>query len=200
MEISTNRIEAFSDGVIAIIITVMVFDLKFESTPSSETIYADLWHLLPRFISYGISFLMLAIMWVNHHQLFHEISKVDNHLLWLNINLLFWMSLIPFVTNFIGSNPLLWQASALYSIIFAMAAYSFTIIRNHIIKRNLLKSHVHHAKYARIKRRNYVSIVIYLTAGVASMLSPYFAMFLLLLVPIMYFVKTYSRDQDIQPT
>lgn len=110
-QISTSRIEAFSDGVIAIILTIMVFDLKLHEIPTDKTVWNELTLLVPKFVSYAISFLMLAIMWVNHHQLFHQIKYTDRKLLWYSIHLLFWMSLIPFGTNFIGVNPMLWQAS-----------------------------------------------------------------------------------------
>lgn len=81
---------------------------------------------------------MIAIMWVNHHQLFHQIESSDRNLLWLNIFLLFSMSLIPFGTNLIGANPLLWESSFFYGIIFFLNALAFTFLRNYAINKNLL--------------------------------------------------------------
>jgi uncharacterized membrane protein len=99
-EMTTSRLEAFSDGVIAIIVTIMVLELR---APSQPTLPA-LWKVAPIFISYGLSFLVVAIMWVNHHHLIHAVRQVTARLLWSNLNLLFWMSLVPFVTDFLGKN------------------------------------------------------------------------------------------------
>ena len=92
--------EAFSDGVIAIIVTIMVLELRAPSQPT----LAALWKVAPIFVSYGLSFLVVAIMWVNHHHLIHAVRGVSARLLWSNLYLLFWMSLVPFVTDYLGKN------------------------------------------------------------------------------------------------
>jgi len=187
-QIPTSRIEAFSDGVIAIIITVMVFDLKLQEIPTDKTVWSELLKLTPKFISYSISFLMLAIMWVNHHQLFHQIKHTDRKLLWYSIHLLFWMSIIPFGTNFIGANPLLWQASFFYGIIFFMSALSFTILRNYVIKNNLLHESINKQAHIKIRNKNRIALTIYLLAALVSFFSVYISFVLFLVVPTMYFV------------
>lgn len=187
-QIPTSRIEAFSDGVIAIIITVMVFDLKLQEIPTDKTVWTELMKLAPKFISYVISFLMLAIMWVNHHQLFHQIKHTDRKLLWYSIHLLFWMSIIPFGTNFIGANPLLWQASFFYGIIFFMSAVSFTILRNYVIKNNLLHDTISKAAHIKVRNKNRIALAIYLMAALISMVSIYISFLLFLIVPAMYFI------------
>jgi uncharacterized membrane protein len=96
----TNRMEAFSDGVIAVIITIMVLELR----PPHESSVAAILAVLPSFIVYGLSFLVVAIMWVNHHHLIHAVRGVSARLLWSNLYLLFWMSLVPFVTDYLGKN------------------------------------------------------------------------------------------------
>lgn len=184
--IPTTRIEAFSDGVIAIITTVMVFDLKFQDIPTDKNVWAELLKLLPKFISYLFSFLMLAVMWLNHHQLFHQIKHVDARLLWLNIHLLFWMSIIPFGTNFIGSNPLLWQASFFYGIIFFMCALSFTILRDYVINRNLLYETINRPTQQKIRIKNRVTLAIYFISAFASLVSVYISFLLFVIVAIMY--------------
>src|SRR5260370_25210803 len=98
--ISTNRLEAFSDGVIAVIITIMVLELKVPR----DTTLTSLVSVLPQFLSYLLSFLVVAIMWVNHHHLLHAARHADARLLWTHNNLLFWMSLFPFVTPYIDNN------------------------------------------------------------------------------------------------
>lgn len=184
--LNKSRIEAFSDGVIAIIITVMVFDLKLES--EFININEQLLGLVPKFISYIVSFLMISIMWINHHQLFHQIKHTDRKLLWLNIMLLFGMSLIPFVTNLIGSNPFLWQSSFCYGIVFMFNAIAFTVIRSHIVKVELLNDNSDKNQHLKIKRKNTFSTLIYLSAALLSMVSIYISFVLFLIVPIMYFI------------
>ncbi len=187
-QIPTSRIEAFSDGVIAIIITVMVFDLKLQEIPTDKTIWKELIKIAPKFISYAISFLTLAIMWVNHHQLFHQIKHTDRKLLWYSIHLLFWMSIVPFGTNFIGANPLLWQASFFYGIIFFMSALSFTMLRNYVIQTNLLHESINKQAHIKIRNKNRIALSIYLLAAFLSLVSVYISFALFLVVPTMYFI------------
>lgn len=186
--ISTNRIEAFSDGIIAIIITIMIFDIKLQDIPTDKNVWKELLNLLPKFVSYIISFIMLAVMWVNHHQLFHQIKNTDRKLLWFNIHLLFWMSIIPFGTNFIGANPLLWQSSFFYGIIFFMAALSFTLLRDYVVKAKLLHETISLTGQRKIQRKNRLTLGIYLLSAMASIVSIYISFLLFLIVPIMYFV------------
>lgn len=186
--IPTGRIEAFSDGIIAIIITVMVFDLKLQEIPTDKTVWNELAQLLPKFISYVVSFLMLAIMWINHHQLFHQIKHTDRQLLWLSIHLLFWMSLIPFGTNFVGVNYKLYQASFFYGVIFLMCAWSFTLLREYVIRKDLLYEHISKQAHWKIRNKNRLAMAIYGTAVVLSLVSVYFSFALFLVVPGMYFI------------
>jgi uncharacterized membrane protein len=187
-QIPTSRIEAFSDGIIAIIITVMVFDLKLQEIPTDKTVWSELIKLTPKFISYATSFLMLSIMWVNHHQLFHQIKHTDRKLLWYSIHLLFWMSIIPFGTNFIGANPMLWQSSFFYGIIFFMSALSFTMLRNYVIKNNLLHDSINKKAHIKIRNKNRFAISIYLLGAFLSLVSVYLSFALFLVVPTMYFI------------
>jgi uncharacterized membrane protein len=187
-QIPTNRIEAFSDGVIAIIITVMIFDLKLMEVPTDKTVWSELWKLLPKFLSYALSFLMLAIMWVNHHQLFHQIKYTDRRLLWYSIHLLFWMSAVPFGTTFIGASPMLWQASFFYGIIFFMTALSFTLLRGYVIKKDLLHENISKQAHIKIRNKNRIALLIYLSAAILSMISIYLSFALFLVVPAMYFI------------
>lgn len=186
--IPTNRIEAFSDGVIAIIITVMVFDIKLLAEPTAISINNELLLVIPKIITYVISFMMLAIMWVNHHQLFHQIEKTDRKLLWLNIHLLFWMSLIPFVTNLVGTSFDLWQSAMVYSAVFLMCALAFTLIRNYLIKRDLLFQHIDKKAQQKIKIKNIIGMSIYALAMVISPINLYVSYILVLIVPAMYFI------------
>src|SRR6201987_112796 len=129
-KMTTSRMEAFSDGVVAIIVTIMVLQLTSPAQPT----WAALMRQRSIFLSYGLSFLVAAIMWVNHHHLIHAVRDVTPKLLWSNLNLLFWMSLIPFVTDFLGRNYHLSMAAALYGLDLAMCAGSFCLLRTELIR------------------------------------------------------------------
>ena len=123
-----NRMEAFSDGVIAIIITIMVLELKI---PHGEG-FGILAPLLPVFLSYALSFVYLGIYW-NHHHMLHACHKVTGPLLWANLHLLFWLSLIPFATGWMGENHFAAAPSALYGTVLLMAAIAYWILQQLII-------------------------------------------------------------------
>ncbi len=124
-----NRLEAFSDGVIAIIITIMVLELK---VPHGDDLQA-LQPLLPIFLSYALSFMYVGIYWNNHHHLLHTCHKVTGGILWANLNLLFWLSLFPFATAWMGENHLALIPSAAYGIVLLLAALAFYIMQHTII-------------------------------------------------------------------
>src|SRR5271169_5675665 len=126
----TNRLEAFSDGVIAVIITIMVLELKVPR----DTTLSSLRSLAPQFLSYLLSFLVVAIMWVNHHHLLHSARRADARLLWSNNTLLFFMSLVPFVTAYMGNNCWDPRAVALYGFVLALCSISFFLLRWAIIQ------------------------------------------------------------------
>ena len=158
-EMSTNRLEAFSDGVIAIIVTIMVLDLR---APSEPTLPA-LWKVAPVFISYALSFLVVAIMWVNHHHLIHAVHGVTTRLLWSNIYLLFWMSLVPFVTDYLGKNYREPLAVALYGLDLVLCSSAFYLLRTVLTKQYSDNSGL--AEYhAGIQRKNAFSAALYLTS------------------------------------
>ncbi len=124
-----NRLEAFSDGVIAIIITIMVLELKVPHGESAGTLEP----LLPVFLSYVLSFLYLAIYWNNHHHMLHTMHRVTGPILWANLHLLFWLSLIPFTTGWMGENHFAELPTALYGVVLLMAAIAYFILQGRII-------------------------------------------------------------------
>jgi len=121
---SKGRLEAFSDGVIAIIITIMVLELK----PPHGTEAVDLASVLPGWLRYALSFVYVGIYWVNHHALFDRVAKVDGAALWANLHLLFWMSLIPYVTAWAGENPMAPLPVALYGAVLLLCSISFMLL------------------------------------------------------------------------
>src|SRR6201998_1876372 len=131
-EMTTSRLEAFSDGVIAIIVTIMVLELRAPAQPKWQALLK----VAPAFISYGLSFLIVAIMWVNHHHMIHVVRQVTSRLLGSNLNLLFWMSLVPFVTDFLGKNYREPLAVALYGLDLALCASAFYLLRKILIQQD----------------------------------------------------------------
>ncbi|AWH84431.1 hypothetical protein HYN59_04555 [Flavobacterium album] len=125
-----GRLEAFSDGVLAIIITIMVLEIK---VPHGETFH-DLLPLVPVFLSYVLSFIYIGIYWNNHHHMMHTVTKVNGAILWANLHLLFWLSLVPFVTGWMGENHFGPEPMALYGFILLMAGVAYVILQNLIIK------------------------------------------------------------------
>jgi len=125
----TSRLEAFSDGVIAIIITIMVLELK---VPHGDSIEA-LAPLLPVLLSYVLSFVYLGIYWNNHHHMLHTCDKVTGAMMWANLHLLFWLSLIPFTTGWMGENHFASAPSAIYGLVLLLASIAYWILQQVII-------------------------------------------------------------------
>jgi uncharacterized membrane protein len=125
-----TRMEAFSDGVIAIIITIMVLEMKAPEGTDWEKIKP----LLPKFLSYGLSFLFIAIYWVNHHHLIHTVKNVTPSIMWANINLLFWLSLIPFATAWMGENHFEKITVVAYAVLALLCGIAFNILQNTIVR------------------------------------------------------------------
>jgi uncharacterized membrane protein len=189
----TNRIEAFSDGVIAIIITIMVLELKAPHEPTM----AALLRLTPPFLSYGLSFLVVAIMWVNHHHLMHLAKRAEARLLWTNNTLLFWMSLIPVATAYMGEHHREPMAVALYGGVLALCAASFTLLRHEAARQSSndpeLQAHHEH-----ILRKNLFTTCLYASSAPLAYVSRYVSFFIFVLIPVLYFLPerrlTESRE------
>jgi uncharacterized membrane protein len=126
---SKTRLEAFSDGVIAILITIMVLELKVPH----GTDFAALEPLLPVFLTYVLSYVYLGIYWNNHHHMFHAADRVSGGILWANLHLLFWLSLVPFVTGWMGENHFAPLPTAVYGAVMLMAGLAYTILQGAII-------------------------------------------------------------------
>lgn len=125
-----SRLEAFSDGVLAIVVTIMVLELK---APQGFHI-DELKQVAPIFLSYILSFLYVSIYWINHHHLLNAAKKVDGKILWANLHWLFWMSLIPFFTSWLGKSPWAGEPCALYGVILLICAIAYNILQRQVIK------------------------------------------------------------------
>jgi uncharacterized membrane protein len=177
-----GRMEAFSDGVIAIIITIMVLELRVphESNP------AALLPLVPVFLSYVLSFVFLGIYWSNHHHLLHAVERVSGGVLWANLHLLFWLSLIPFVTGWMGENHFAPWSVALYGTVMLFAAIAYFILT-----RALISVHGRESILATAVGKDFkgqVSALIYLVAIPLALLKWWLACSLYVLVAVMWLV------------
>ena len=126
---TTNRLEAFSDGVLAIIITVMVLELKRPERPQ----FSALWLLAPVLLSYVLSFIYVGIYWNNHHHLLHATKRVNGRILWANLYLLFWISLFPFATAWMGENHVESAPTVIYGFVLLMAAIAWYVLQSAIL-------------------------------------------------------------------
>ena len=177
-----NRMEAFSDGVLAIIITIMVLEMK---VPHGVDL-AALQPLLPVFFSYVLSFVYLAIYWNNHHHMLHVTEHVSGAILWANLHLLFWLSLFPFVTGWMGENHFATMPAALYGVVLFMAAVAYFILQQTIIARHGRESVLARAVGRDLKGR--LSPVLYVIAIVSALFLPSVAQGLYVLVAAMWLV------------
>lgn len=185
----TTRLEAFSDGVIAILITIMVLELKAPHDPSPASL-AKMW---PTFFAYVLSFIIIAIYWINHHHLIHLVTRVNSMILWANINLLFWISLIPWVTVYLGDNHALPFPVALYAAVSTAGAISFYLLRASIAH------HDHEPEFQRLNkkmaRKNFIAILIYIAAIAAAFIYTPLALIMIALPAAMYFLPERSLEK-----
>jgi len=179
---TTARMEAFSDGVIAIIITVMVLEMR---APRGTDIVA-LRPLIPVFLSYLLSFVFLGIYWSNHHHLLQVAEHVNGSVLWANLHLLFWLSLTPFVTNWMGENQFAAWPVALYGLVMLCAAIAYFILVRALLSLHGLESVLATALGRDFKGK--ISIVIYLVAIPLAFLRSWLACALYVFVAIMWLV------------
>lgn len=164
MIISTNRVEAFSDGVIAIAITIMVLNIHLDLPydPDADVSKVELlrfFRLLPHFLSYLLSFVILGIMWTNHHHMYHTIRHVDGKLLWHNLHLLFWLALVPFSTSLLGNRPVAPASTATYGFILFMSSLAFYLSRLYARRHGLFyvtKEKALNETLIRIRKRGHI--------------------------------------------
>jgi uncharacterized membrane protein len=177
-----GRLEAFSDGVIAIIITIMVLELK---TPHGAT-PADLKPLIPVALSYVLSFIYVGIYWNNHHHMLHAVRQVRGTALWANLHFLFWLSIIPFVTSWMGENHFEQWPVALYGIILVMNSIAYVILAAVLVKQAGPESTL--AKAMGKDRKGKASLGIYVVAVALAFVDPRISLALYTLVAVIWFI------------
>jgi uncharacterized membrane protein len=177
-----DRLAAFSDGVIAIIITIMVLELK---VPHGAD-WSVLASIAPNFVSYVLSFIYLAIYWNNHHHLLHTVTRVDGLVLWANCNLLFWLSLIPAATAWMGDNFLAPAPTAVYGAILLMPAIAYYLLQKAILHKQGANSVLAAALGQDLKGK--ISPVFYIAGIALAFVSPWMSVALYILVAVIWLV------------
>lgn len=197
--------ETFSDGVMAIVITIMVLELKIPDLKASQNEYKithHLYNLLPHFAAYVFSFVMVGIFWLLHHHLFHLLQKTDGFLLGQNLLFLFCISLIPFVTGNMGANPVLPLSTALYGMVMLLTSVSLAWMRYYTITKKLVHTddeHIVKNKLSNIsvkgKRQSLISSAFYLISIPIAYVSVYLS-YLCFLVPVILFLMPSGIDEE----
>ena len=178
----TNRVEAFSDGVFAVIITIMVLELR----PPGETHFKALVEALPALATYALSFVFIGIYWNNHHHMLRASRGIDGLAMWANLNLLFWLSLVPFSTAWLGRNPLAVGPTALYSIVFLLDAVAYSLLQRALLTVNGAEAPFAKAVASDLKGK--LSIGLYIIAASMSFVYPITADGILVMVAVMWLV------------
>ncbi|WP_080778212.1 TMEM175 family protein [Chryseobacterium phocaeense] len=177
-----GRLEAFSDGVMAIIITIMVLELKVPEGSS----WTSLKPLLPKFLAYIFSFIYVGIYWNNHHHMFQAVKKVNGSILWANLHLLFWLSLMPIATEWIGATHFAENPVAAYGVCLIMSAVAYTIMEHLIVQCEGENSRLKEAIHSKFKE--YISIVFYVLGIGVSFFYPYIAIGFYYLVALIWLI------------
>jgi uncharacterized membrane protein len=192
--VDTTRLETFSDGVLAIIITIMVLELR---TPEGGE-WHDLQPLLPRLVAYVMSFIYIGIYWNNHHHMLHAADHVSGPILWANNHLLFWLSIVPFVTGWVGEHPVAPVPTAVYGVVLVMAALAYTILQN-----TILAHHGPHSKLAKAvgsDLKGKLSILLYLSAIPLAFVTHWIADGIYVFVALMWLVPDKRIEQHVHGT
>jgi uncharacterized membrane protein len=177
-----TRLEAFSDGVIAILITIMVLELKVPHDAGWDALRP----LAPVLLSYVLSFVYLAIYWNNHHHMLHTADKVSGGILWANLHLLFWLSLIPFVTGWMGENHFAQEPTMLYGVVLLMAAVSYRVLQSAIVRHQGPESKLRLALGKDVKGK--LSLVLYAVATATAAVNQSIAVAIYVFVALMWLV------------
>lgn len=192
-----NRVEAFSDGVIAIIVTIMVLELR---APEAENIGA-LWQLWPTFVAYALSYAYVAIYWVNHHRLFGHVRGVSNGLLWANIALLFSLSLVPFSTAYLGEHHFARDAALLYLATLLLPSLTYAILQR-TVRRAGIEGREAETYHRATTRKGIAAVLIYLLGLPLAFVAPWLGIACAAIVAVLWMLpwspldRLFLRDGD----
>lgn len=187
-----NRVEAFSDGVIAVIITIMVLEMKIPHSAS----FAALKPVLPVFLCYILSFIYVGIYWNNHHHLFQLVEKINGKIMWANLFLLFWLSLFPFATGWMGENHFETWPVVLYGCVALMNAVAWYILAHTMILSHGKDSHLGNAYGSDTKGK--ISALLYLAGIFLSFYYPWMGITLYAVVAVMWFIPDKRIEREMK--
>ncbi|HNP16861.1 MAG TPA: TMEM175 family protein [Fulvivirga sp.] len=187
----SGRLEAFSDGVLAIIITIMVLEMK---APHDTTIRA-LISISPIVISYVLSFIYIGIYWNNHHHLFQATEKVNGKILWANLHLLFWLSLIPFTTSWVGENHTAALPIALYGVVLLMCAIAYRILQASLIRHHHDNAKLQIVTTGGVKEN--ISILVYATGIGLAFVNVWLSVFIYLSIAVIWVVPNKKLESEV---
>ncbi len=185
-----TRLEAFSDGVVAILITIMVLELRVPQGTGAEALRP----LLPVFLAYVLSFIFLGIYWNNHHHMLHTAERINGRILWANLHLLFWLSLVPFATGWMGENHVAPLPTALYGAVLLFAALAYTILQQAIVKEHGPESRLRQAVGRDAKGK--ISLALYVASIPLAFLNPWISIAIYVTVAMIWLVP----DRRIEST
>ncbi|MCD6017392.1 MAG: Potassium channel [Bacteroidetes bacterium] len=188
----TSRVEAFSDGVLAIIITIMILEIK---VPHGDT-FQDLMPIVPKFITYLLSFIYIGIYWNNHHHLWQAVGHVNGKILWANLHLLFWLSLLPFTTGWMGENHFSAYPVALYGFVLLMASIAWVILAQLIVKEEGDTSKIARALKNTTKVK--VSILLYCIGVILSFFQPVISIAGFVIVAVLWFIPDKRIEESLK--
>ncbi len=188
-----NRLEAFSDGVLAIIITIMVLEIKI---PHGSD-WLALKPLIPIFISYGLSFAYIGIYWGNHHHMLQSVRQVTSKMILANLNLLFWLSMVPFATGWMGENEFKSNPMALYGIILFLSGASYSILQKSV-ERNAHEIESLKLAYKFMNQKGKISTIAYLASIPLAYLEPYISFSIYIIVAIMWLVPDKNIEKALK--
>lgn len=187
-----NRLEAFSDGVIAVIITIMVLEMK----APVGTDFAALRPVLPVFLSYVLSFVFIGIYWNNHHHMLQATRQVSGGVMWANLHLLFWLSLVPLITSWMGENHLAPAPTVMYAVVLLIAAIAYTILQRCIISQEGNESVL--ARAVGSDRKGKLSLALYVAAIPLAFVTPWLADALFVVVALIWLVPDKRIEKKVQ--
>lgn len=188
-----SRLEAFSDGVLAIIITIMVLELKVPHGPA----WQDLQPLVPVFVSYVLSFVFIGIYWGNHHHLLHTVHHVNSKIIWANMHLLFWLSLIPFGTMWMGENHFGNTPVMVYAILLSLCALAYFILQKVIMAHYTHTSALIQA-LSKQERKGTISLLIYIAAIPVAVFQPMVSIMMFTVVSIMWIIPDKNIEKALR--
>jgi len=188
-----NRLEAFSDGVLAIIITIMVLEIKIPHGAA----WAELWHIVPVLFCYFLSFLIVAIYWGNHHHLLHSVKQVTVCIIWANFNLLFWLSLIPVATGWMGENEFAENTVAVYGLLMVFSGVSYFILQR-TVERNSLEIEGLKKAFRIQNKKGIASTTLYTLSVPMAYVHPLISGILFLIVSIIWLIPARNIEKALK--